>query len=273
MKKLLAPFLLFSCIVAGAQRPADEVLNAEKSFAAYSVQNGTTAAFLKFADSSGLVFEGGKAVNAIEVWSKRGNGSGVLNWHPIYGFMAASGDLGFTTGPWTFQSKTTQDSVLARGQYSTVWHKTVGGEWKFLLDLGIADTPNFDSASFNFSNKKIDFKPGNLADLQKAEDAFVQNTKDAVGRKKTYAASISKQVFLLNRNDRLPVVTVNDVDALMTTMPQSIAYKQAGAGISKSGDLGYVYGTTTINNKEEGYLRIWRREGTEWKLALEVLRY
>ena len=56
-------------------------------------------------------------------------------------------------------------------------------------------------------------------------------------------------------------------------MPQKIEYTIDGSAISAAGDLGYVYGTTTINNKPENYLRIWQREGKEWRLALEVLRY
>lgn len=273
MKKLVFAFTFFLFFVAAAQQPADEVLNAERSFAAYSVQNGTKAAFLKYADNSGLVFEKGKAVNAIETWSGREDRPGVLNWHPIYGFMAASGDMGFTTGPWTFQPKTIRDSIVTRGQYSTVWHKTSEGEWKFLVDLGVGNTPNFDSASFNFADKKICFTPGSLEDLQKIEEALVQAAKEATSRTKAYTVTVSKQIFLLARNGRLPTTVVHDIETLMATMPQNIVYKQMGAGISKSGDLGYVFGATVISGKQDNYLRIWRREGAEWKLALEVLRY
>ena len=59
----------------------------------------------------------------------------------------------------------------------------------------------------------------------------------------------------------------------MNAMPQKIEYTIDGSGISAAGDLGYVYGTTTINNKSENYLRVWQREGKVWGLALEVLRY
>jgi ketosteroid isomerase-like protein len=46
-----------------------------------------------------------------------------------------------------------------------------------------------------------------------------------------------------------------------------------GSGIASSGDIGYVYGTTIIDGKTDNYLRIWRREKTGWKIAVEVLRY
>jgi len=56
-------------------------------------------------------------------------------------------------------------------------------------------------------------------------------------------------------------------------MPTQIKYEFIDSGISSSGDLGYVYGTTMINGKQDGYLRIWRKETEGWKIALEVLRY
>jgi hypothetical protein len=44
-------------------------------------------------------------------------------------------------------------------------------------------------------------------------------------------------------------------------------------GVSSAQDMGYTYGTATINDKTENYLRVWRREKTGWKIAVEVLRY
>lgn len=271
--KRFFPLLFFSVpLFSVAQTAATDVLQAERSFAAYSVQHGTRAAFLKFADCTGVVFEKGKAVNAIESWNKRLARPGILNWHPIYGLLAASGDMGITTGPWTFQPGTVNDSVVARGQFNTVWHKTASGEWKFLVDMGISNTPDFDSMGFQFSDEKIEFTPGTLVELQAAEESLVQQTTDAAQRAKSYAAVVSRQAFLLNRNGRLPVTSASGIAPLVSAMP-AVTYQQSQAGISRSGDLGYVYGNTVINGKEDNYLRIWRREGKAWKLVLEVLAY
>jgi ketosteroid isomerase-like protein len=272
MRRTLAAMLLSFPFFANAQ-PASPVIDAEKSFAAFSVKNGTKAAFLQYADSNGVVFEQGRAVNAIATWTKREARPGVLNWYPVYGLLAASGDLGFTSGPWTFQPKSTSDSVVARGQYNTIWHKTANGEWKFLLDIGVGNTPDFSTANFNFGQSAISFTPGSLDDLLTAEEAFAVGTSDPTHRANTYAASVSTVAFLLDRNGQLPVTTKDALKKLAATMPQHIHYRQGGSAISKSGDLGYVYGTSTINDKVDSYLRIWRREGGAWKLVLEVLSY
>lgn len=271
---LLIAALLFRLSATAQRERIDALLNAEKAFAAYSVEHGMKDAFSLFLDSNGIVFDSGKAVNGIALWKKRQNGNGVLNWHPVYAFVSA-GDLGFTTGPWTFGPKTVTDSVAARGQYSTLWKKGKNGEWKALLDLGNTHTPPFDDAAYGFNEEAIRFVPGTRNNLLNKEQQFIQFTQyaDAAERKRQYENVLSKHAFFLNRNGRLPAVEPAEAANVLQTMPQKIDYVIDGSGISSGGDLGYVYGSTIINNSPENYLRIWRREGKEWRLLLEVLRY
>lgn len=274
-QNFLLLFSFFSFFAVAQKQSLDDVLNTERSFAAYSVAHGTKDAFLKYLDSTGIVFEKGKAVNGIEAWSKKENGTGVLNWHPVFGGISASGDLGFTTGPWTFQPKSVNDSVVARGQYSTVWKKNKNGEWKFIVDIGVNQTPVFDDAAYHIADETIKFVPGTWNNLLNKEEKFIRQTKDADAnqRRKAYEQVLSKTAFFLNRNGSLPTVQTNTLGQALQNMPHVIEYTIDGSGISEAGDLGYVYGTSVFNNKTENYLRIWRREGIEWRLVLEVLRY
>ncbi len=259
-----------------AQKPAvDDVLNTERSFAAFSVEHRTKAAFLHFLDSNSVVFEAGKAVNGLEAWKKKKDGEGVLNWRPVYGLLSSSGDLGFTTGPWTFQPKTVRDSIVACGQYSTVWKKNGKGEWKVLVDLGNSNQPAFDDALYTNHKEEGGFVRGTWNNLLNKDEGFAKATSaaDTGERRRQYEKAVSKNAFFLNRNGNLPVNRVEEINRAVTAMPDKIEYTIQGSGISSAGDLGYVYGSTVINNKAENYLRIWRREGKEWKLALEVLRY
>lgn len=266
--------LLVTFIVQSQVPSAEAVLSAERSFANYAVANGTKAAFLNFLDSAGVVFEKGKALNGIEAWKKK-QSSGVLNWQPIYGAISASGDLGFTTGPWTFQPKTVNDSIVARGQYATVWQKTKSGEWKFVVDLGVGKTPSFNDAVFTFTEHDNKFIPGTWNNLLNREQKFITQAvaADTAARRKAYEGALSRYGFFLNRNGNLPVIWFTGLAETINAMPKKINYTIDGSGISAAGDLGYVYGNTVINAQQENYLRIWRREGKEWKLALEVLRY
>ena len=48
-----------------------------------------------------------------------------------------------------------------------------------------------------------------------------------------------------------------------------------GAGVSRSGDLGYTWGTrsrTTPQGVQDGhYVRVWRRDGVEWRAVADVV--
>ena len=274
MKLFSISFLLLACLIkTSAQKGIENLINAEKNFAAYSVANSTKEAFLKFLDSAGIVFDNGKPVNGIETWNKREKRPGVLNWYPQYAEIAASGDFGYTTGPWTFQNSL-HDTIAARGQYTTVWHITKNGEWKFLVDLGVSNTPE-NSIS---KTTKIDiYKPAtataaipHISPLISAENNFQELV--ARDKAKAYKEFLSAG-SILNRNGYLPSVGMQTQKMIIDSTSATIQYKIDGSGISESQDIGYVFGTTVINGKTDNYLRIWRREKDGWKIALEVLRY
>ncbi len=275
MKKITSfKLLLFICLVnTTAQKGIDGVIQAERNFAAYSVAYSTKGAFLKFLDSSGIIFENGKPVNGVETWNKREKRPGILNWRPQFAEIAESGDFGYTTGPWTFQNSS-NDSVAARGQYTTVWHINKNGEWKFLVDLGVGNAP-LNSAT---DVRKIEVPKRFLATgaiphvlpIIDVESKFLKAV--AKNKTKAYKKFLSGQ-SILNRNGFLPALTGTDQQKLIDLTSSSIQYRVEGSGMSPNVDMGYVYGTTIINGKTENYVRIWRREESGWKIALEVLRY
>lgn len=274
MKKLFSILVLFVVLIkVSAQKGIDGLIQAEKNFAAYSVANSTKEAFLKFLDGTGIVFDNGKPVNGIETWNKKEKRPGILNWYPQYVEIAISGDFGYTTGPWTFQPASLSDSVVARGQYATVWNINNSGEWKFLVDLGVSNTPinsSTDIKEINTEKQLSGNGPVPHPGLLDAENDFVKLAPE--NKVKAYEKYLSEK-SILNRNGYLPATTSSDQDKLIELTPSSVHYKMEGWEMSELLDMGYVYGTTVINGKTENYLRIWRWERGEWKIALEVLRY
>lgn len=181
-----------------------------------------------------------------------------------------SNDFGYTTGPWTFQAKTIADSIAARGQYFTIWHTNKNGEWKFLADLGIGNTPenNFTTTK-KISAKK--FTGDAIADLVlNAEENFFATYHE--NKLKAYRKLLSNKTILL-RNGRLPATSIDDQFTVIKNTPSTIEFTITASGIASSGDLAYVYGNTIINNRQDSYLHIWRKEKNGWRIALEVLRY
>jgi ketosteroid isomerase-like protein len=60
-----------------------------------------------------------------------------LSWEPLRADIAASGDLGWTTGSYTSEG-IGPDGEPRRGQgrYVTIWRKAADGSWKVVMDLG-----------------------------------------------------------------------------------------------------------------------------------------
>ena len=263
--------LLSICLRAQGQKNIDGLISAEKNFAAYSVAHTTKEAFLKFLDSTGVVFEGGRAVNGLEAWTKKEARPGILNWHPQFAEIAGNGEFGYTTGPWTFQPKTIADSVVARGQYTTVWGITKDGEWKFLVDLGVNNLPSTDSSETQpIAGEKTSTSPIDLKSMVKAEEAFIRAFKK---NPRTAYTSFLSEKSILNRNGHLPATTSSAQSLVIASTPAFFSFTIHKSVCAKSGDLGYVYGAVTIQDKTDNFLHIWRREKNGWKLALEVLRY
>jgi ketosteroid isomerase-like protein len=274
MKKIIATTICFLFVFTLiAQKGIEGLIQAEKNFAAYSLAHSTKEAFQQFIDSNSIMFDNGKPVKAIEFWNKKEKNAGVLNWWPQYAEISASGDFGYTTGPWTFQ-QTKNDSIAARGQYTTVWHIDKNGEWKFLVDLGINNTQNKtagDIIRFNTTKHSEDSTTvPSIFPMLAAEGVFLNLF--AKNKSKAYKKYLSIE-SILNRNGFLPAVSAAGKRNIINTTSSIELFVLQGWGVSPVADMGYTYGSTTIKGKTENYLHIWRKEEPGWKIAVEILRY
>ncbi|HUN63357.1 MAG TPA: DUF4440 domain-containing protein [Candidatus Sulfotelmatobacter sp.] len=65
-----------------------------------------------------------------------------LEWHPEQVAVAHSGELGYTTGSYTWTFKNASGKPASdNGKYLTVWKKQQDGSWKVLLDMFNTDLP------------------------------------------------------------------------------------------------------------------------------------
>jgi len=213
-----------------------------------------------------LQFANGKPIKSSELWRKREDNKTILKWQPQFAEIAASNDFGYTTGPWTFQNME-QDSIAARGQYTTIWHSNENGEWKFLVDFGHVNKMSNPMHGVT----KIEVAIKTTADEQsllQAQQSF--NKIAAINLQTAYQNFLSTQ-SILNRSELLPLTnTVEQLPALKD-LTAGISFNIQGSGIASSGDIGYVYGATMYKEKTDNYLHIWRHEKTGWKLSVAVI--
>lgn len=148
LMKLLKPlFLLMILITAGSAQTAKPVnktggslqtlVETEMAFARAAAQKGTKAAFLEFLADDGLVFNPTEA-NGKLYWKNRPESPAWLNWSPAWADISSDGQLGYTTGGWSFHPSGKTDKAAAFGEYLTIWKLQPDGQFKAVLDIGIS---------------------------------------------------------------------------------------------------------------------------------------
>lgn len=268
MNKLFISILSFGfCINLNAQKTLDGLIAAEKAFAQYALEKNTKQAFLQFMDTGGIQFDEGKPIKTSAFWAKKEDNKTRLKWRPQFAEISGSNNFGYTTGPWTFQNTDT-DTVIARGQYTTVWKLNDKGEWKFLVDHG--NNYNEVNKSQDVEKIKVSKKTkANVQSLLQVQDLF--NQLAAINPQAAYQKYLSAQ-SVLNFNGLLPLTKTFDQLSPFNEITTGATFNIQGSGIASAGDMGYVYGTTRAKEKIDNYLHIWRYEKTGWKLAVAVVR-
>lgn len=267
MKKYLAVMLCCFALNTHAQN-VQEVIKAERSFAAYARDYNTRDAFLKFMDSAGLVFNNGVPVNAIKDWSARRANTAKLLWEPAFAGISASGDIGFTSGPWQYK-KAMQDSALATGVFTSIWRKNANGEWKNIVDLGYAvAAKTYQTPQIKVSKTTKTSKIKNSVDVLALDQKFIDSYN-------TWGKSVYNNVLIvdswLNMNNLPPFTTPQQQADAIVAIPAGLVMKPIGGGISNAKDLAYVYGSVAYQTDKENYLRVWQQTDAGWKIILQVL--
>jgi ketosteroid isomerase-like protein len=64
-----------------------------------------------------------------------------VTWEPLKAEIFPSGDMGYTTGRFTWHDVDNGKHVKLSGTYLTVWKKQKDGSWKVIADGGAPDEP------------------------------------------------------------------------------------------------------------------------------------
>ena len=261
---------------------------AERAFARTSVEKGVRDSFLAFFAEDGINFQPHPTKTREAFLSRPAptmRPPVTLNWEPVWADVAAAGDLGYTTGPFTLVDNSPQKRPTRHGYYFSVWKKQRDGNWKVVVDLG---TQNPEPASpqpafyapaasrFKKSEVKMSAEDGSAA-LMDLEDKFQREAR-AVGFLKAFNAYLTSE-SRLHRDGRLPLVGKDAIGAFMAGKVKDVTWQPLKADIAESGDLGYVYGSYEMRDNpsgteaiEKGYfVRVWKRvRDGKWKVALDV---
>ncbi|MBN2414683.1 DUF4440 domain-containing protein [bacterium] len=139
---LAAAVSIVCCGGPGDRTPEEfrnEVRATERAFARAVADSGLQAAFTAFAADSAVLSRGGTLVKGKDAiyrfYSSDRYRSVSLQWEPEFIHVAASGDLAYTYGPYTWRGRDEEGNpVESRGVFHTVWRRQPDGSWKYVWD-------------------------------------------------------------------------------------------------------------------------------------------
>ena len=282
--KILVLLLVLSvAAVVQGQSALQEMVKTEHAFADMAEQKNTRDAFMAFIADDGLLFRPG-AVNGkkwmIEHPVPPSDKKPLLAWRPSFAGMSASGDMGFTTGPWEFKGDVKDEKPSGYGHFVTVWKKQADGSWRFVVDLGISH-PQSGGPQARWepdTNKKETFKPvdetsarKSLLDRDQAYEAA--GLKDGIS--KAFVAYASPDVRLYRANN-LPFIGREPASTELAKTKGTVMSHTIGGDVSQAGDLGYTHGTYEVSDESKkviergSYVRIWKKENGAWRVVMDV---
>ena len=262
---------LAASTAAGAgEEKAREVFEAEKAFARAGAERGIRESFLQFFADESVLFAPGPT-NGKAYYKEYKDKGYKLVWEPNFAAVAASGELGVTTGPWHLEKSMTNPEILGYGEFSSVWKRQPNKSWKVVLDLGIehekpsAAPPEAQLISLHTEkNKSSD-------ELERKERALLAS-KDF---NQALLERASDDVRIL-RDGALPGIGKPDATAFLSRQSGKVTReRQFGGGMSEAKDLAWRYGAYSSEGGtaiEKGYyLTVWRLDSDgAWKIILDV---
>jgi ketosteroid isomerase-like protein len=276
MKKAIL-LILVLVVVAQGQSALHDMVKTEQAFSKMAQDKSIREAFLAYIADDGLLFRPG-AVNGkswmLEHPVPPSDKRPVLVWQPAFAGMAASGDMGFTTGPWEAKADVNDDKPAGFGHFMTVWKKQADGSWKFVVDLGISHAQYGGPLIVwepRAAAKTEKFKPVDLTSTRKSlidrDQAY--GVAATLGVSKAFAVFASPDVRLYRANN-LPFIGRDaSVEALAKTTGE-VKWSPIAADVSQAGDLGYTHGTYEAANERGSYVRIWKKENGQWRIIMDV---
>lgn len=128
------------CQSPAAKATAAELLRVDAAFAQTAKERSIGEAFRSYAAADATELPMGESpVHGREAIAQSFEKipAGSLLWTPVAADIAHSGDLGYTWGTFSLQSKDADGKPqVTHGKYTTVWKKQPDGSWKFVMDIG-----------------------------------------------------------------------------------------------------------------------------------------
>ena len=248
---------------AAQASPLDEVIAAETR------ARGFRDGFLAWVAPDGFTFQPGPvpARPGLEALPPGPEPGPPLFWWPQFAGVAASGDLGFTSGGATIPVR-----------YFTVWQRQPDGGWKWIYDGG----PRLAAPLPGGEGDPVLRLPPATAAAGSAERALAELAPLEADLARHATADAAAARFRYLTEDALvagsPAATLPgraEQVAELARQPAQQAMRPLGAVASRAGDLAFTWGEVRWsrggNARWGHYARIWQKRTEGWRLVADLL--
>lgn len=267
---VLAAVAALAPIAANAQTTAlDEVIAAERAFAADTRERGFKQGFLASVAPDGFVLQPGPtpARPGLEAMPDARPSGPPLYWWPQFAGVANSGDLGFTTGGATIPVR-----------YFTVWQRQADGSWRWLYDGG----PRLQAPLAGSDTDPVVRLPAATASAGSAETAIAEvrplETELAAAAAEDAAAARLRFLAEDGLAGGSPTASLpgrEQQTAELARQPARQALRLLGAVASRAGDMVFSWGESRWTRDGQGrwghYARIWQKRQEGWRIVADML--
>ena len=271
MRPYLPLFALLLCPIPApaADTPFDQIVAAERAFAADAAARGVKAAFVAaFADDS-LVYTPDGPADGRALYAARPESPLAIAWGPEAAEVAASGDLGYTYGPAEYSSIDDPKAPHRYGHYFSIWERGSDGVFKVVHDVGAS---HGEAAQATTATRRGPAAPAAapavLANRERNTRLQALVAADRLredGGLKAVPLAPDAVVF---RDGQLPGPASAQVDAAPAGERSATAL--GSIRLSAAGDLASTVGGTGAGAKApRAYQRVWRWDGSRWLLVVD----
>jgi ketosteroid isomerase-like protein len=287
---VVTTLLLAACTsapVAYSDRTLEGLFDAERAFARASTERGIRASFLEYFATDGVDFRPGPGPMRERALARPAPADPLallLDWSAQAGAVARSGDLGFTTGPYSLRNQRDASVPTRYGYFFSVW-KRENGVWRVALDAGVstpaAPEPETPSAAAGVKPATVgSIPPATRSDRGKEALLALERESrsldpDPAGAP-SYFELLADSVRVL-REDSYALIGADAARNALGATGRRVFWTPAGAGVSASDDFGYTYGRYArfVGSSEETtgyYIHVWQRDSAgAWRITAEVL--
>ena len=240
-------------VIAGADAiPAAlaAMADTERAFARLGHDTNWRDAFLVYFAEDAVTFnpEPGLALPRLRALSPPPAGM-KLKWEPRVGDVAASGDLGYLTGP---SQRSVPGQPVRHGTYFSVWKRQAGGVYRVILDVGVGLPSQAEFAEGFVRSRAVASSTG--ADTRAAADESLLaadrelgSALAARGAAAAYRAALHPEARV-HRPDHMPMTTRESATAWMRANITAMTSEPAKGEAAASRDLGYTWGSWTATD-------------------------